>query len=68
MSKVNAIQNAILQLEGGAFQSLVDEYLYKKYHFDNIQTLGVETGTHKPTKGVPDSYVITKDDRYILIN
>ena len=45
MSKINSIQNAILQLEGGAFQSLVDEYLYKKYQFDNIQTLGVETGT-----------------------
>lgn len=68
MSKVNTIQNAILQLEGGAFQSLVDEYLYKKYHFDNIQTLGVQTGTHKPTKGIPDSYVVTKDNKYILIN
>lgn len=68
MSKVNTIQNAILQLEGGAFQSLIDEYLYKKYHFENIQTLGVETGSHKPTKGIPDSYVVTKDNRYILIN
>lgn len=68
MSKINSIQNAILQLEGGAFQSLVDEYLYKKYQFDNIQTLGVETGTNKPTKGVPDSFVLTKDKKYILIN
>ncbi len=68
MSQVNTIQNAILQLEGGAFQSLIDEYLYRKYHFDNIQTLGVQTGTHKPTKGIPDSYVVTKDNRYILIN
>lgn len=68
MGKVNAIQNAILQLEGGAFQSLIDEYLYKKYQFDNIQTLGVQAGTHKPTKGVPDSYVVTKDNKYILIN
>ena len=68
MSKINSIQNAILQLEGGAFQSLIDEYLYKKYQFDNIQTLGVETGTNKPTKGVPDSFVLTKDKKYILIN
>ena len=68
MSKINSIQNAILQLEGGAFQSLVDEYLYKKYQFDNIQTLGVETGTNKPTKGVPDSFVLTKDKKYYLIN
>ena len=26
-----------MQLEGGAFQSLFDEYLYKKYKFTNIQ-------------------------------
>ena len=57
-----------MQLEGGAFQKLFDEYLYKKYKFKNIQTLGVQTGTNKPTKGTPDSYVLTDDGKYILIN
>ena len=57
-----------MQLEGGAFQSLFDEYLYKKYRFINIQTLGVQTGTNKPTKGIPDSYVLIEDGKYILIN
>ena len=57
-----------MQLEGGAFQSLFDEYLYKKYKFTNIQTLGVQTGTNKPTKGTPDAYVLTEDGKYILIN
>ena len=47
---------------------LFDEYLYKKYKFNNIQTLGVQTGTNKPTKGTPDSYVLTEDKKYILIN
>lgn len=68
MSNVNLIQSKILQLEGGAFQSLFDEYLYKRYRFKNIQTLGVQTGTNKPTKGTPDSYVLTDDGKYILIN
>ena len=68
LSNVNYIQNAIMQLEGGAFQKLFDEYLYKKYKFKNIQTLGVQTGTNKPTKGTPDSYVLTDDGKYILIN
>lgn len=53
---------------GGAFQKLFDAYLYKKYKFNNIQTLGVETGTNKTTKGTPDSYVVTNDGKYILIN
>lgn len=58
MGNINRIQNAIMQLEGGAFQKLFDAYLYKKYKFNNIQTLGVQTGTNKPTKGTPDSYVL----------
>ena len=37
MSTVNLIQSKILELEGGAFQKLFDEYLYKKYGFKNIQ-------------------------------
>lgn len=57
-----------MELEGGTFQKLFDEYLYKKYKFDNIQTLGSHTGTNKTTKGTPDSYVLTKDGKYILIN
>lgn len=68
MSNINLIQSAIMQLEGGAFQKLFDEYLYKKYKFKNIQTLGVQTATNKPTKGTPDSYVLTDDGKYILIN
>lgn len=68
MSNVNLIQSKILQLEGGAFQSLFDEYLYKRYKFTNIQTLGVQTATNKPTKGTPDSYVLTEEGKYILIN
>ena len=43
MGNINRIQNAIMQLEGGAFQKLFDAYLYKKYKFNNIQTLGVQT-------------------------
>ena len=68
MSFENYIQSKIMDLEGGAFQSLLDEYLYKKYNFSNIETLGVQVGTNKPTKGVPDSYVRTDDGKYILIN
>ena len=68
MSYVNTIQLKIMELEGGAFQKLFDEYLYKKYKFPNIQTLGVQTGTNKPTKGTPDSYVYTDDNKFILIN
>ena len=67
MSKINVIQNAIKELEGGSFQKLFDAYLYKKYKFTNIQTLGVQEGTNKTTKGTPDSFVVDEDEKYILI-
>lgn len=68
LNTINSIQSAIMELEGGAFQKLFDAYLYKKYKFKNIQTLGVQTGTNKTTKGTPDSYVLTDEGNYILIN
>lgn len=67
MSKINAIQQAILQLDGGKYQKLMDAYLYKKFKYNNIEPLGSHTGTDKVTKGIPDSYVKLDNGRYILI-
>ena len=67
MSKINDIENAIKQLEGGRYQSLMDQYLYRKFKYDNIQSLGSQEGTDKTTKGIPDSYIKTEVDSYILI-
>lgn len=67
MSKINAIQQAILQLDGGKYQKLMDAYLYKKFKYTNIEPLGSHTGTDKVTKGIPDSYVKLDNGRYILI-
>lgn len=67
MSKINQIQQAIMALSPGAYQKLMDEYLVKKYHFDNIQPYGSHTGTDKTTKGTPDSYVRCADGKYIFI-
>ncbi len=67
MSRINVIQNAIKELDGGSFQKLIDAYLYKKYQFKNIQPLGVQTGTNKTTKGTPDSFVKNEDGTFTLI-
>lgn len=67
MSRKNAIQQAIKQLDGGAYQKLMDTYLYKKFRYDNIEPLGSHTGTNKVTKGIPDSYVKLENGNYILI-
>ena len=67
MSRINSIQQAIKQLDGGEYQKLMDAYLYKKYKYTNIEPLGSHTGTNKVTKGIPDSYVKLDNDKYVLI-
>ena len=67
MSDINKVEKAIISLDGGSYQKLMDAYLMKKYQFSNIYPLGVQTGTNKPTKGTPDSYVECDNGQYILI-
>lgn len=67
MTKINQIEQAIISLSPGAYQKLMDEYLVKKYHFDNIYPYGSHTGTDKTTRGTPDSYVRCSNGKYIFI-
>lgn len=65
MSKLIDIKNRIDQMDGGAFQNLCDAYLsYKGYK--NIYSLGMLTGTDKTTKGNPDTYFLTAENKYVL--
>lgn len=67
LSRINAIQQAILELDGGEYQKLMDAYLYKKFKYKNIEPLGSHTGSNKVTKGIPDSYVKLDNGKYALI-
>ena len=67
MSIINTVEKAIVSLNGGKYQKLMDAYLMRKYQFSNIHPLGVQTGTDKPTKGTPDSYVECDNGKYIII-
>lgn len=67
MSIINTVESAIISLDGGKYQKLMDAYLMRKYQFSNIHPLGVQTGTDKTTKGTPDSYVECDNGQYIII-
>ena len=66
MIRINKIESAIKELEGGRFQNLGDAYLRKKYHFGKLVSLGSQEGTDKTTGGIPDSYV-EENGKYIYI-
>ena len=65
MSKINQIQNKILELDGGAFQKLADSYLYKK-GYQHINPIGAVIGANKVRPGTPDSLVTLPSGKYVF--
>jgi hypothetical protein len=55
MTKLNQIQSALLELEGGKFQKLADSYLYKM-GYERINSPGSIPGSDKVKKGTPDTF------------
>lgn len=65
MAKVNQIQRAIQELEGGAFQKLADSYLVKK-NYGRVNSLGSVIASNKTRTGTPDSLIENNNGKYIF--
>ena len=65
MAKINQIQNALKELDGGAFQKLADSYLLRK-GYPKINPLGSVAGSNKVRKGTPDTLIPTDDGKYVF--
>ena len=66
MSKINQIQRALLELDGGAFQKLADSYLTRKGYV-NIIPLGSVLAANKVKKGTPDSLVPLPNGKFNFV-
>ena len=67
MSKVTAIENAIIQLGAGEFQKFCDTFLSKKEQYGTILGLGMKAGTLKTTIGNPDTYFVRENGKYVFV-
>lgn len=65
MAKINQIQNALNELDGGAFQKLADSYLLRK-GYPQINPIGSVAGNNKVRKGTPDTLILTSDGKYVF--
>ncbi len=65
MAKINQIQNALKELDGGAFQKLADSYLLRK-GYPQINPIGSVAGSNKVRKGTPDTLIPTSDGKYLF--
>jgi len=65
VSKLNQIQHALLELDGGKFQKLADAYLVAA-GYGPINAIGSVAGKNKVRRGTPDTLVSTRSGRYVL--
>lgn len=69
MTKLNQIQSAILSLDPGAYQKLMEDYVIRKFSLSSYvkMSLGSQAGTNKTTKGTPDFYALGEDGKFICV-
>ena len=67
MSKLTAIENAIIQLGAGEFQKFCDTFLSKMDKYGVILGYGMKTGTLKTTIGNPDTYFVRENGKYVFV-
>jgi hypothetical protein len=59
------IKSKLLEMEGGKFQRLCDDWLYRK-GFENINPIGMMKTTDRVVKGTPDCLFMQEDGIYIF--
>ncbi|HHQ4738124.1 TPA: hypothetical protein ACSP5K_003323, partial [Aeromonas veronii] len=65
MGSQNQIKLKLLELEGGTFQRLCDDWLHRK-GFENINPIGMMQVTDRVVKGTPDSLHMQDDGSFIF--
>ncbi len=65
MTSTNQIKAKLLELEGGIFQRLCDDWLHKK-GYENINAIGMMQSTDRVTKGTPDCLIIRPDGYFVF--
>jgi len=65
MTIANQIRSKLLELEGGVFQRLCDDWLHRK-GYENINSIGMMKATDRVTKGTPDCLFIQPDGHYVF--
>lgn len=66
MSKINQIQKALLELDGGAFQKLADSYLTRK-GYSPLHSIGSVIGKNKTKIGTPDTLITSSNGKYVFV-
>ncbi|TDY51697.1 hypothetical protein C8D99_1512 [Aminivibrio pyruvatiphilus] len=66
MSKINQIQQALQEMDGGKFQKLADAYLTER-GFRHINSIGSVVAADKVRPGTPDTLIASPDGKFIFV-
>lgn len=66
MSKINQIEKALQELEGGKFQKLANSYLHMR-GYKNISATGSVIASDKTKKGTPDAFISQSNGKFIFV-
>ena len=67
MSRIQAIQNALVSINETVFQDLCDSLINKTINPRLLfSRTGSQVGKQKTKKGTPDSYILLKNGKYIF--
>ncbi|MEH7110214.1 hypothetical protein, partial [Bacillus sp. JJ1764] len=68
MSRLQAIENRLKEINETVFQELCDSYLIlRNSNYASFARIGSQTGKQKTTKGTPDSYFLLPDGKYMFV-
>ncbi|MFF2589641.1 hypothetical protein ACFVSS_17450 [Peribacillus butanolivorans] len=68
MSRLQTIENRLMEINETVFQELCDSYLIlRNSNYASFARTGSQTGKQKTTKGTPDSFFLLPDGKYIFV-
>lgn len=65
MGNLNQIKSKLLEMEGGMFQRLCDDWLHRR-GYENINPIGMMAATNRVVKGTPDTLIIQSNGKYVF--
>lgn len=68
MSRLQAIENALLSINQAAFQNLCDSFLaLRNSNYSAFSRTGSQSGKQKTVKGTPDTFLLLPNGKYIFV-
>ena len=68
MSRLQAVENALISINDAVFQELCDSFLaIRNRNYSTFSRIGSKSGKQKTIKGTPDTFLLLPNGNYIFV-